>query len=160
MKIKDLPVEIQELLTEELDWQHKNYTPDSKILNVLNAQSTDDGYNFWYNISQGNFEEFYRRYANNINENESMKINLKIELNDIKEDYIDHFIHLVDNITNGNYFGIRIDGDNIIIEEISYNHSKSISDLILVNARDIYLKYKSIKNVSISPLKVRNEKDS
>lgn len=89
-----------------------------------------------------------------------MKINLKIKLNDIKEDYIDHFIHLVDNITNGNYFGIRIDGDSIIIEEISYNHSKSISDLILVNARDIYLKYKSIKNVSISPLKVRNEKDS
>ena len=160
MKIKDLPVEIQELLTEELDWQHKNYTPDSKILNVLNAQSTDDGYNFWYNISQGNFEEFYRKYANNINENESMKINLKIELSDIKEDYIDHFIHLVDNITNGNYFGIRIDGDSIIIEEISYNHSKSISDLILVNARDIYLKYKSIKNVSISLLKVRNEKDS
>lgn len=160
MKIKDLPVEIQELLTEELDWQHKNYTPDSKILNVLNAQSTDDGYNFWYNISQGNFEEFYRRYANNINENESMKINLKIELNDIKEVYIDHFIQLVDDTTNGNYFGIRIDGDSIIIEEISYNHSKSISDLILVNARDSYLRYKSIKNVSISPLKVRNEKDS
>lgn len=160
MKIKDLPVEIQELLTEELDWQHKNYTPDSEILNVLNAQSTDNGYNFWYNISQGNFEEFYRKYANNINENESMKINLKIKLNDIREVYIDHFIQLIDDITNGNYFGIRIDGDNIIIEEISYNHSKSISDLILVNARDSYLRYKFIKNVSISPLKVRDEKDS
>ena len=113
-----------------------------------------------YDMGQGNFKESYRKCAININENKSMKINLKIELSNIKVIYIDHFIQLINDTTNGNYFGIRIDGDSIIIEEISYNHAKSISDLILVGARDAYLRYKSIKNVSISPLKVRDEKDS
>ena len=113
-----------------------------------------------YDMGQGNFKESYRKCAININENKSMKINLKIELNNINEVYIDHLIQLVNEVTEENYFGIRINGNSIIIEEIYYSHAKSISDLILVDARDSYLRYKSIKNVSISPLKVRDEKDS
>lgn len=73
MKIKDLPIDIQEYLFYELSCQHSEYTLDSEILDVLDTENTEDGNEFWININSGNFIVFFDRHKY-LNANIGMKI--------------------------------------------------------------------------------------
>jgi len=86
MKIKDLPIEIQKLA--ELRWseckhpgKHKTFDINKEINNAFEYSATAEDSDFWFAISRGEFDEYYKLYPkvvepkiNSIIDNNNQKI--------------------------------------------------------------------------------------
>jgi hypothetical protein len=70
MKIKHLPLEIQEKVFEkQIEQGNKTnselYLFKDKKQGNFNWASTHEGYDFWHDIFCGNYNNFYKKYPNN-----------------------------------------------------------------------------------------------
>lgn len=69
MKIKDLPLEIQELVKQrvfEEDGNYNDFKPESTINMVMSWGETPEGHAFWSEIDSGNIEYFYNLYPKKV----------------------------------------------------------------------------------------------
>lgn len=64
MKIKDLPIEIQEV-TKKRWYEYRpadKFDNDSPLSSAFAYGKTIEGHQFWYDISNGKYDHFYERY--------------------------------------------------------------------------------------------------
>lgn len=80
------------------------------------------------------------------------KVNLILKTNSLNGCYINHFVNLITEVSDGDYFGIKIKSNDIIIEEISFKHISEIVDLLLLSGQNSYFKYDAILSINIEPL--------
>jgi len=74
MKLNDLPQEIEELAIKRSDFATKEIQEDD-LRRLFRWKETPEGYEFWDEINQGNFEPFYVKYGGKIDKPVEYKLN-------------------------------------------------------------------------------------
>ena len=81
------------------------------------------------------------------------KVNVTIKTTGLNNTYINHFVVFINELTDGEYFGIKIKGSNVIIEEISSKHVSEIIDMLLFDGKDSYFQYNIIESINVEECK-------